>query len=325
MIKKKTNAKAVERYLSRPTVYTFDFKDVPIDTYAKTLDALFRDPAFGADVEKRNRLVKSAKMLKSGSSELANIVRAIEANDKKLADKMYAAIVQTNIRSGVSFEFLSFSTLLHYYVDYTREGVRDQLATLTRNLYKVTFLADMLESVMVDVKCGMSSVFGGEIEFLQFDGVLQVLAQLRGFFKSVRPQEVESPEAQLYLDYSDSINDYLAKRLKTYSEKVVKIHPENADYTDQDLIDALNYCLPSSTPFDGSILGHTSANCPYIKVNEVMSRMNDEQLRKFEKAVFNETGKHSTVDNSMQFCFAATDTLLKKYRVNYPQAKDLWA
>lgn len=314
MAKNKTSAKAAERCLSLPTVYTFDFKDVPIDTYAKTLDTLFRDPVFGADVEKRNRLVKSAKMLKPGSSEMANIVRAIEANDKKLADKMYSAIVQTNIKSDVSLEFLSFSTLLHYYVDYTREDVRDQLATLTRNLYKVTFLADMLESVVVDVKSGMSSVFDGEIEFLQFDGVLQVLAQLRGFFKSVRPQEAESPEAQLYLDYSDSINEYLAKRLKTYSDKVVKMHPENADYTDQDLIDALNYCLPSGTPFDGSILSHTDANCPYIKVHEVMSRMSDEQLRKFEKVIFDETGKRSTVDNPMQYCFAATDTILKKYR-----------
>lgn len=161
MAKNKTSAKTAERCLSLPTVYTFDFKDVPIDTYAKTLDTLFRDPVFGADVEKRNRLVKSAKMLKPGSSEMANIVRAIEANDKKLADKMYSAIVQTNIRSDVSLEFLSFSTLLHYYVDYTRDGVRDQLATLTRNLYKVTFLADMLESVVVDVKSGMSSVFDG--------------------------------------------------------------------------------------------------------------------------------------------------------------------
>jgi hypothetical protein len=92
------------------------------------------------------------------------------------------------------------------------------------------------------------------------------------------------------------------------------MHPENADYTDQDLIDALNYCLPSGTPFDGSILSHTDANCPYIKVHEVMSRMSDEQLRKFEKVIFDETGKRRTVDNPMQYCFAATDTILKKYR-----------
>ena len=307
-------AKAMNSFLAKPTVYTFDFKDVPIDAYTKTLSALFRDPTFTADVEKRNRLVKSAKQLKVGSSMMSNLVRTVEANDRKLADKMYAAIVQTNLRSDVGQELLSFATLLHYYVDYSQDGVRDRLKKLTNNLYRTTFLADMLESVVVDVKSDMDFIFHGEAEFLQFDGVLQVLNQLRGFFKSVRPQDADSPESQLYLDYSDSINDYLEKRLKTYSEKITKLHPENADYTYKDLIAAANHFLPSEKPFDENIIGYTETNCPYLKAYAMMERMTDDQKRKFEKAVFTHTGKRSDVNNPMQFCFAVTDTLIQLYR-----------
>lgn len=313
MSKDKPSTNKVEKILSQPTIYTFNFRDVPLDKYAQTLDVLFRDPDFAAGVERRNRLVYSAKQLRSGSSEITNLLRTIQQQDKKLADTMYAAIVKTNLTSDVSLEFLSFTTLLRYYTDYMREGVRERIKTLTRNLYKVTFLADMLESVVVDVKSDMQFIFNDQAEFLQFDGVVQVLNQLRGYFKSVRPQDTESAEAQLYLDYADSINDYLAKRLKTYTEKVAKMHPDFAAYTSNDLLEALNHCLPATTPFDESYIQYTETKCPYVNAFALLEIMSDDQKRKFTKAVTEQTGKRET-DEPLSYCFAVTDTFLNLYR-----------
>ena len=63
---------------NQPTVYTFNFKDVPVSKYAETLDILFHNPDYNETVEKRNRLVKSADRLRPGTSEMANIVRTID-------------------------------------------------------------------------------------------------------------------------------------------------------------------------------------------------------------------------------------------------------
>ena len=41
----------------QPTIYTFNFKDVPVEKYAEMLDVLFHAPAFCEIVDKRNRFV----------------------------------------------------------------------------------------------------------------------------------------------------------------------------------------------------------------------------------------------------------------------------
>lgn len=225
---------------NQPTIYSFHFKDVPPSKYAETLDVLFHNPDYNEDVEKRNRLVKSAQRLRPGSSEMANLVRTIQQYDRKLADILYASIVQTNLHSEVGYDFLSFRTLLKYYVDYSKDGNKERVDRLAANLDKVTFLADMLESIVTDVKADMREIFNGSVEFNQFDSVLNVLTQLRGFFKSARCNDGDSPEAQLYFDYSDSINEYLEKRLKTYTDKYRKLHPVAPVYTETDLIEGLN-------------------------------------------------------------------------------------
>lgn len=162
---------------NQPTIYSFDFKDVPSGKYAETLDVLFHNPDYSETVEKRNRLVKSAERLRPGSSEMINLVRTIQQHDRKLADIMYSSIVQTNLHSDVGYDFLSFSTLLKYYVDYKKDGMRERVDRMAANLDKVTFLADMLESIVTDVKADMREVFDGSIEFNQFDAVLKVLTQ----------------------------------------------------------------------------------------------------------------------------------------------------
>lgn len=100
------NKEAVARSL--PTAYTVDFKDVPAEKYTKALSALFADSAFNAELSKRNQLVRSADRLPHGSAQLSGLINAIRQRDRRLADTVYATIVQANVRSDVQCDFLSF-------------------------------------------------------------------------------------------------------------------------------------------------------------------------------------------------------------------------
>ena len=298
---------------NQPTVYTFNFKDVPVSKYAETLDVLFHNPDYNEAVEKRNLLVKSADRLRPGTSEMANIVRTIQQHDRKLADIMYASIVQTNLHSEVTNDFLTFDTLLKYYVDYTKEGMRERVSVMAANLDKITFLADMLESVVTDVKADMRHVFDGGIDFNQFDAVSNVLTQLRGFFKSARSKDANSPEAQLYFDYSDSINDYLEKRLKTYTEKYRKLHPAAPVYTEADLLEGLNQFFGRNDKFDMSLFAHTESGGCYIDFKALSLRLDDRDVEKLKK-VSDKMKPNNTTDVELRYSFNATDLIMRHYK-----------
>lgn len=298
---------------NQPTVYTFNFKDVPVSKYAETLDVLFHNPDYNDAVDKRNRLVKSSDRLRPGSSEMANIVRTIQQHDRKLADIMYASIVQTNLHSEVSNDFLSFDTLLKYYVDYRKDGMRECVSRMAANLDKITFLADMLESVVTDVKADMRHVFDGGVDFNQFDAVSHVLTQLRGFFKTARSKDVDSPEAQLYFDYSDSINDYLEKRLKTYTEKYRKLHPAAPVYTEDDLVEGLHQFFGRNDKFDMSLIGHTESGGCYIDFKKLSFRLDESDIEKLKK-VSDKMKSNNTTDVELRYSFNATDLIMRHYK-----------
>lgn len=303
---------------NQPTIYSFNFRDVPSGKYAETLDVLFHNPDYSEAVEKRNRLVKSAERLRPGSSEMVNLVRTIQQHDRKLADIMYSSIVQTNLYSEVSYDFLSFGTLLKYYVDYKKDGMRERVDRMAANLDKVTFLADMLESIVTDVKADMREVFDGSIEFNQFDAVLKVLTQLRGFFKSARRGDADSPEAQLYFDYSDSINDYLEKRLKTYTDNYRKLHPAAQVYTEADLIEGLNQFFGRSEKFDMSVIAHTESGGCYIDLAQLCLHLSRNDIEKIEKV----TGKmqsNSMTDAALRYSFNVTDLIMSQYKRPKPK------
>lgn len=298
---------------NQPTVYTFNFKDVPVSKYAETLDVLFHNPDYNDAVDKRNRLVKSSDRLRPGSSEMANIVRTIQQHDRKLADIMYAAIVQTNLHSDVSNDFLTFDTLLKYYVDYRKAGMRERVSSMAANLDKVTFLADMLESVVTDVKADMRHVFDGGVDFTQFDAVSHVLTQLRGFFNTARSKDVDSPEAQLYFDYSDSINDYLEKRLKTYTDKYRKLHPVAPVYTEDDLVEGLHQFFGRNDKFDMSLIAHTESGGCYIDFKALSLRLDESDIEKLKK-VSDKMKSNNTTDVELRYSFNATDLIMRHYK-----------
>ena len=231
---------------------------------------------------------------------------------------MYATIVQTNLHSEVSYDFLSFGTLLKYYVDYKKDGMRERVDRMAANLDKVTFLADMLESIVTDVKADMREVFDGSIEFNQFDTVLKVHTQLRGFFKSARRGDADSPEAQLYFDYSDSINDYLEKRLKTYTDKYRKLHPAAQVYTEADLIEGLNQFFGRSEKFDMSVIAHTESGGCYIDLAQLCLRLSRNDIERIEKV----TGKmqsNSMTDAALRYSFNATDLIMSHFKRPKPK------
>lgn len=296
---------------NQPTIYSFHFKDVPPSKYAETLDVLFHNPDYNEDVEKRNRLVKSAQRLRPVSSEMANLVRTLQQYDRKLADILYASIVQTNLHSEVGYDFLSFSTLLKYYVDYSKDGNKKRVDRMAANLDKVTFLADMLESIVTDVKADMREIFNGSVEFNQFDSVLNVLTQLRGFFKSARSNDADSPEALLYFDYSDSINDYLEKRLKTYTDKYRKLHPAAPVYTEADLIEGLNQFFGRSDKFNESFIKHTESGGCYIDVVNLCFNLDRQQTEKIESLKIKST---THTDETLRYSFKVTDLIMSQYK-----------
>ena len=297
----------------QPTVYTFNFNDVPVSKYAETLDVLFHNPDYNEAVEKRNRLVKSADRLRPGTSEMANIVRIIQQHDRRLADLMYASIVQTNLHSEVSNDFISFDTLLKYYVDYSKDGMRERVDRMAANLDKVTFLADMLESVVTDVKADMRHVFDGGIDFNQFDAVSNVLTQLRGFFKTARSKDANSPEAQLYFGYSDSINDYLEKRLKTYTDKYRKLHPAAPVYTEDDLVEGLHQFFGRNDKLDMSLIAHTESGGCYIDFKSLSLRLDDSDIEKLRN-VTEKMKSNKTTDVELRYSFNATDLIMRHYK-----------
>lgn len=313
MAKSKPIRVSEEFVRNQPTIYSFHFKDVPPSKYAETLDVLFHNPDYNEAVEKRNRLVQSAERMRPGSSELANLIRTIQQRDRKLADIMYATIVQTNLHSDVGYDFMSFSTLLKYYVDYRKEGIKERVDRLAANLDKVTFLADMLESIVVDVKADMHEIFNGNIEFNQFDAVLKVLTQLRGFFKLTRRNDIDSPEAQLYINYSDSINDYLEKRLKTYTDKYRKLHPAAPAYTEADLIEGLNQFFGRSEKFNESFIKHTESGGCYIDVVHLCFNLDRQETEKIESIKIKMKSNTHT-DETLRYSFDVTDLIMSQYK-----------
>ena len=123
--KSKVSEKRMEKVCAEPTIYTFNFKDVPMERYAETIKLLFHDPDFVDAVEKRNALVKCAGRMKQNSQEMLSLIKQIQQRDHKLADVLFATLVQTNRRSDVTYDFLSFTTMLKYYVGRTLCGCVD--------------------------------------------------------------------------------------------------------------------------------------------------------------------------------------------------------
>ena len=292
-----------------PTIYTFNFRDVPADKYAEALERLFSNPDFAEAVRNRNELVRAASRIPQNSPQMASLIRAIQEKDKKLAMNMYSLLVQVNVRSDESYDFLNFGQLLRYYVDYSKPGMQETVDKLAINLDKVTFLTDALESIVVDVKSYMTTIFNGRVEFHQFDGVMQVLKQMQGFFNFARTKDINSKDNDLYCEYADSINAYVDKRMKTYSEKHRKLHPQLPGFTQDQMVEAINLFFGEDKKFNESFIARTESGGCYIDGMKLIPNLSEEQTAKLDKLV-----PRPKEGNSMQKYFlSVTDAIMLYY------------
>ena len=306
--KSKVSEKRMEKVCAEPTIYTFNFKDVPMERYAETIKLLFHDPDFSDAVEKRNALVKCAGRMKQNSQEMLSLIKQIQQRDHKLADVLFATLVQTNRRSEVTYDFLSFTTLLKYYVDYSKTDIMQKVDELTAHLDKITFLSEFLEAELVEVAQGMRLVFGDTIEFQQFDGVRQSLKQLKGFFRTIRSNNDNTPEADLYWQYSDSISEYMGKRLKTYSEKYQKLHPRPRVFSVDEMVKAINMIFGIDEHLAQAFIKRTESGGAYIDATALLFNLDGRKAEIIDKM----TGKVSN-KNSLNYSFTVTDAIMKTY------------
>ena len=302
-------AKREQQIRNLPTIYTFNFRDVPADKYAEALERLFSNPDFAEAVRNRNELVRAASRIPQNSPQMTSLIRAIQEKDKKLAMNMYSLLVQVNVRSDESYDFLNFGQLLRYYVDYSKPGMQETVDKLAINLDKVTFLTDALESIVVDVKSYMTTIFNGRVEFHQFDGVMQVLKQMQGFFNFARTKDINSKDNDLYCEYADSINAYVDKRMKTYSEKHRKLHPQLPGFTQDQMVEAINLFFGEDKKFNESFIARTESGGCYIDGMKLIPNLNKEQTAKLDKLV-----PRPKEGNSMQKYFlSVTDAIMLYY------------
>ena len=302
-------AKREQQIRNLPTIYTFNFRDVPADKYAEALERLFSNPDFAEAVRNRNELVRAASRIPQNSPQMASLIRAIQEKDKKLAMNMYSLLVQVNVRSDESYDFLNFGQLLRYYVDYSKPGMQETVDKLAINLDKVTFLTDALESIVVDVKSYMTTIFNGRVEFHQFDGVMQVLKQMQGFFNFARTKDINSKDNDLYCEYADSINAYVDKRMKTYSEKHRKLHPQLPGFTQDQMVEAINLFFGEDKKFNESFIARTESGGCYIDGMKLIPNLSEEQTSKLDKLV-----PRPKEGNSMQKYFlSVTDAIMLYY------------
>ena len=302
-------AKREQQIRNQPTIYTFNFRDVPADKYAEALERLFSNPDFAEAVRNRNELVRAASRIPQNSPQMTSLIRAIQEKDKKLAMNMYSLLVQVNVRSDESYDFLNFGQLLRYYVDYSKPGMQETVDKLAINLDKVTFLTDALESIVVDVKSYMTTIFNGRVEFHQFDGVMQVLKQMQGFFNFARTKDINSKDNDLYCEYADSINAYVDKRMKTYSEKHRKLHPQLPGFTQDQMVEAINLFFGEDKKFNESFIARTESGGCYIDGMKLIPNLSEEQTSKLDKLV-----PRPKEGNSMQKYFLyITDAIMLYY------------
>lgn len=312
--KEQAEARRVAQINAQPTIYTFNFKDVPAEKYTEALELIFREPDFCDMVAKRNNLVNTAGRIRQNSAEMMSLIKAIQQRDRKLADLLFATLVQINVRSDSTYEFFSFDTLLKYYVDYSQDGMKEKVGRLAANLDKVTFLSDMLESVLTDVKADMREVFNGVMEFQQFDGVQKMMQQLRGFFQSARSKGDNTPEAELYFQYADSINDYLDKRLKTYSEKHARFKPILPIHTAEQMVDGINQFFDSGKHFGMNFIKRTENGGAYIDAVALAFNLSQSQTDKLDRALNTAKVKVDASKDALKYCFRVTDVIMGNYK-----------
>lgn len=313
MSKSKPTQQQIERVLQNPSIYRFRMRDVPVSQYASAITVLMNDPDYKAIEEKRNKLIASSMQLSTGTSEMRSLVQQIEKQNRKIGDVLFSLFVQANAYAPGCTETIPFKTMLKYYADHSSPDVKEKIDQLTNNLVKIGFVADYIESVVTDIRSLMSEIFGPIYFFEQFDAVSETLKHLSVFLGFTRSKKFDSPENNIYCEYSDSINAYLDKRCGTYVEKLNNIFPPSKFFTEQDMIEGLRQFFDDDS-FDSHFIAHIGLHGSYIDAAILLPALNAEQTVKLTRIVKSiDNAKDLQVADNQKVSFTVTDAIMSHY------------
>lgn len=185
--------------------------------YANALDMLFHDDEFKKRVAHRQRMFNVAS--RPGANATAIRV-GIQHDDRIIADTILTLMVRMTLEQKSEEDVKINDLWKKVPADKQELKVKCSYALDT-----VSFLADVIESKLVDIESYLREMFADVEEsysFKMFDGVKASLKQLSSYFHGTRDTG-STEEQELFCDYADSMEAYIDKRMKTYSEKLLAI------------------------------------------------------------------------------------------------------
>lgn len=187
--------------------------------YADVLEMLLHDEDVQKIIDHRQRMFNVAD--RPGANVYA-IRKGIEADDKKIAMLILLAMMHRTMRAAEK-EYTNINDLWKQIPADDKEKQAVKVRCSFR-LDMVVFLADIIESKLVDIKRDLDTLFpDGHYNWEQFDGVKASLHQLSSAFHLTR--DVGSEAAQeLFCTYADSMEKYFDMRMRTYHRELAKIY-----------------------------------------------------------------------------------------------------
>ena len=287
-----------------PIPFLLNFQEIPVDTLASVFHEFLKNPDIKSTIARRNRDFLATQRLRDGSSECNALVKRYSKTDERLAMQLLGILAAKTSEMRDRVDTISFSDILAHYVDYSKPGNKERVDHLAANLDKMTFLADFLESIVTDIKGDMDALFGNDIRFEQFDAVLSTLKQLQGFSNSTRNEGEGTKDTRtLYMEYADSINAYLDKRLKTYTDRYRRIAPDRSKpviRTKQEVMTALNAffhtefladmtCKSMNGGYDADymklVMNLTPRQTEYLDRHVALPEQEPDNLRKYNRTL----------------------------------------
>lgn len=199
-------------------VLPLELKTWTPEEYKELFEVLFNSEKWVKTVERRQRMYSVASR---PGANVNSIRKGIEQDDRRAADMILHAMQIHECKKEGDKDILVKDLWTQIPKD---DKEKNELKQKCReNLNVVMFLADMLETKLMNIEQNLRDIFpDGNYHFEQFNGVKVTLDQLRTVFGKTRDMQSEEVK-QVYADYADSIEEYLEKRMKTFLSKTGKI------------------------------------------------------------------------------------------------------
>lgn len=188
------------------------------EEYKRLFEVLFNSEKWVKTVERRQRMFNVASR---PGANVSSIRKGVEQDDRRVADMILHAMQIHECSKEGDGDIIVKDLWAQIPEDDKEKNELKQKCRESLNV--VVFLADMLETKLMNIEQYLSGIFPeGNYHFEQFNGVKVALDQLCTVFGKTRDMQGEEAK-QVYADYADSIEAYLTKRMKTFLDKTDKI------------------------------------------------------------------------------------------------------